>query len=519
MSPSGVPLRGRIGLGLGPALAFLLLLLPPPEGLSVDGQRVAAVAVLMAVWWMTEALPLAATALLPIVLFPALGVLPAGEATAPYANHLIFLFMGGFFIAVTLQRWGLHRRLALAVVAIVGTEARTVVLGFMLATAFLSAWISNTATTVMMLPIATAILDLIAGRGSEARTRGFAPTPSAGPGDDAESATRSPVRQDETGALGTALMLGIAYAASIGGVATLIGTPPNAVFAAAADELLGRTVGFLEWMYVGVPVALIMLAITWWLLVHVLYPLPQRGGAGAAAKEVVDRERAGLGRMGRGEWTTAIVAACTALAWVLRAPKEIGAVTLAGITTYLPLVTDSTIAIAGAVLLFALPVSMARGEFALDWESARRIPWGVLLLFGGGLSLANAFDSSGLAAWIGDRVALFGALPTIGLVAVVAVVFLLLTELTSNTATATMGMPLMAGVAAGVGAEPLLLMAAAALACSMAFMLPVATPPNAIVFGSGRVTLAQMVRAGVWLNLTATGLISMVAYALLLAVF
>lgn len=511
MSPSGVPLRGRIGLGLGPALAVLLLLLPRPEGLSVDGQRVAAVAVLMAVWWMTEALPLAATALLPIVLFPALGVLPAGEATAPYANHLIFLFMGGFFIAATLQRWGLHRRLALAVVAIVGTEARTVVLGFMLATAFLSAWISNTATTVMMLPIATAILDLIVGHQST--------TPATVPRAEPEAATPAGVRRDATDSLGTALMLGIAYAASIGGVATLIGTPPNAVFAAAADELLGRTVGFLEWMLVGVPVALIMLAITWWLLVYVLHPLPRRAGAAAAVKEVVGSERTRLGPMGRGEWTTAIVVACTALAWLLRAPKEIGAVTIPGIATYLPLVADSTIAIAGAVLLFALPVSLAGGEFALDWESARRIPWGILLLFGGGLSLAHAFDSSGLAAWIGDRVALFGALPTIGLVAVVAVVFLLLTELTSNTATATMGMPLMAGVAAGVGTEPLLLMAAAALACSMAFMLPVATPPNAIVFGSGRVTIAQMVRAGLWLNLIGAGLISSVAYALLLAAF
>lgn len=502
MSPSGVPLRGRIGLGLGPALAVLLFLLPRPEELSVDGQRVAAVAVLMAVWWMTEALPLAATALLPIVLFPALGVLPAGEATAPYANHLIFLFMGGFFIAVTLQRWGLHRRLALAVVTIVGTEARTVVLGFMLATAFLSAWISNTATTVMMLPIATAILDLIVGH------EGTTP-----------AVTPAGVRRDATDSLGTALMLGIAYAASIGGVATLIGTPPNAVFAAAADELLGRTVGFLEWMLIGVPVALIMLAITWWLLVYVLHPLPRRAGTAAAVKEVVGGERARLGRMGRGEWTTAVVVACTALAWLLRAPKEIGAVTIPGIETYLPLVADSTIAIAGAVLLFALPVSLARGEFALDWESARRIPWGILLLFGGGLSLAHAFDISGLAVWIGDRVALFGALPTIGLVAVVAVVFLLLTELTSNTATATMGMPLMAGVAAGVGTEPLPLMAAAALACSMAFMLPVATPPNAIVFGSGRVTIAQMVRAGLWLNLIGAGLIASIAYALLLAVF
>ncbi|MGH9379076.1 MAG: SLC13 family permease [Thermoanaerobaculia bacterium] len=487
MTPHGTPIRGRIGLLLGPALFALLLLLPRPDGLPVEGQRVAAVAVLMATWWMTEALPLAATALLPIVLFPALGVLSAGESTAPYANHLIFLFLGGFFLAASLQRWGLHRRIALSVVAVVGTGARTVVRGFMLATAFLSAWISNTATTVMMLPIATAILGLL--------------------------------EEDETGPLGTPLMLGIAYAASIGGIATLIGTPPNAVFAAAAEELLGRTIGFLEWMYVGVPVAVIMLGITWWLLVHVLHPLPGGSSAAVATKTVVRRERAALGRMARGEWTTAIVAALTALAWVLREPKEIGAGTMPGIATYLPQAADSTIAVAGALLLFSIPVSLERGEFALDWETARRIPWGILLLFGGGLSLARAFDVSGLAAWIGDRVTLFGALPTIGLVAVVAVVFLLLTELTSNTATATMGMPLMAGVAAGVGTDPLPLMATAALASSMAFMLPVATPPNAIVFGSGRVTIAQMARAGLWLNLIGAALISLVAYGLVVAVF
>lgn len=486
-TPVGSPGRERIGLVLGPLLFLLLFVLPQPEGLSAEGQRVAAVAVLMATWWMTEALPLAATALIPIVLFPALGILPAGEATAPYANHLIFLFMGGFFIALSMQRWGLHRRIALSVVALVGTEARTLVLGFMLATAFLSAWISNTATTVMMLPIGAAILGLL--------------------------------EKDESGNLGTALMLGIAYAASIGGVATLIGTPPNAVFAAAVDELLGRTIGFLEWMYVGVPLMAVMLPITWWLLVRVLFPLPTGVGAGAAAKTVIGRERAALGRMGRGERTTAIIFTLTALAWVLRAPKEFGDIVIPGIETYLPLVSDSTIAMAGALALFAIPVSLERGEFTLDWEWATRIPWGVLLLFGGGLSLAHAFEVSGLATWIGDQVASFGALPTMGLVALVAVIFLLLTELTSNTATATMGMPIMAGVAAGVGADPLTLMAAAALASSMAFMLPVATPPNAIVFGSGRITIAQMVRAGVWLNMIGVGLIAVLAYALIVIVF
>jgi len=487
-SPQRGSMRSRLGLFLGPVLFILVLVLPGAEGLSPDAQRVAAVATLMAVWWMTEALPLPATALLPIVLFPALGVLPAGRATAPYANDLIFLFMGGFFIALAMQRWELHRRIALAVVGIVGTEARTVVFGFMLATAFLSAWISNTATTVMMLPIGMAILALL--------------------------------EEDTSGPLGTAIMLGIAYSASIGGVATLIGTPPNAVLAAGADTLLGRRIGFLEWMYVGVPVTVIMLPITWFLLVRVLFPIPKgAAGAGAATRQVIQKERASLGPMSRGEWTTAIVFGLTAFSWIMREPKQFGSLTIPGIGTYLPMVSDSTIAVAAALILFALPVSLQRGQFALDWEWAQRIPWGILLLFGGGLSLAQGFEVSGLAVWIGEQVQIFGGLPTLALVALVAALFIFLTEITSNTATATMGMPIMAGVALGIGADPLSLMAAAALASSMAFMLPVATPPNAIVFGTGKVSVTQMARAGVWLNLTGVVVITFLAYSLVLLVF
>lgn len=483
--PHGGDRRPTVGLILGIALFFAVLLLPAPAGLEPEGQRVAAIALLMATWWMTEALPLPATALLPIPLFPAFGVLPAAGATAPYANHLIFLFMGGFFIALAMQRWDLHRRIALAVVAAVGTGARRMVLGFMLATAFLSAWISNTATTVMMLPIGIAILSLL--------------------------------EEDEAGPLGTALMLGVAYAASIGGVATIIGTPPNAVFAAAADGILGRTIGFVEWMYVGVPLSIVMLFLTWVLLVRVLFPLPDGGAAKAAAGTVIREQRTALGRMGRGEKIVAVVFGITALGWLLREPKEIGGLVIPGITTYLPLVTDSVIAMAGALLLFVLPVSRERRVFALNWEWAVKIPWGVLLLFGGGLALAEGFEVSGLAAWIGTQVTVFAVLPTVGLLAGIAIVIIFLTELTSNTATATMAMPVMAGVATGIGADPLMLMATAALASSMAFMMPVATPPNAIVFGSGRITIPQMVRAGVWLNLISVILVTLAAYLLLAA--
>jgi sodium-dependent dicarboxylate transporter 2/3/5 len=313
---------------------------------------------------------------------------------------------------------------------------------------------------------------------------------------------------------GPALMLGIAYAASIGGVATLIGTPPNAIFAGAAYELLGRSIGFVEWMYLGVPLAAVMLTITWFLLVRVLFWLPAVG-ADRGVGEIIRAQRAELGRIGRGEATVSVVFALVALGWVLREPKELGSVTVPGLTTYLPGISDTTIAMLGAVALFALPVSTRPLRFALNWEWAVKVPWGVLLLFGGGLSLAHGFEETGLAAWIGDGVTGLGAVPTLGLVAVVATLFIFLTEMTSNTATSTMAMPIMAGVAAGTGNQPLLFMGVAALASSMAFMLPVATPPNAIVFGSGRVTIGQMIRAGIWLNLVSIVLLVAAAWVVL----
>lgn len=465
---------------VGGVVAFsILVMLPAPEGLSAEGWATAAVGVLMAVWWMTEAIHISATALVPLVLFPALGVLTMPDAASPYANQLIFLFMGGFFIAFAMERWALHRRLALAIVATVGTSPRRLVLGFMLATAFLSMWISNTAATAMMLPIGLAIGEM------------FRPSDQEGPFE-----------------FGIALMLGTAYAASIGGVATLIGTPPNAVMAGAASEMLGIQVGFVQWMWVGVPVAVIMLPAAWILLVGVLYkPGELAGDADALLRE----ERRGLGPASRGEKTVGTVFVLTALAWIFREPKPLGPVTIPGVETFFPLVTDATIAIAGALALFLIPVDRKKGVFALDWETARRIPWGVLLLFGGGLSLARGFDESGLAAWIGEGVGALGAVPVILILATVAALFVFLTEMTSNTATATMAMPIMAGVAMGLGLAPLTLMTVAGLAASMAFMLPVATPPNAIVFGSSYLTIPQMVRAGIWMNVMSILLITVVA--------
>lgn len=476
---------GVVGLTLGIAVFVLILVLPAPAGLEPDGQRVAAVAGLMAIWWMTEALPLPATALLPIALFPILGVMPTSAATAPYANEIVFLFLGGFMIALAMQRWGLHRRIALAIVARVGVEPRRLVLGFMIATGFLSMWISNTATAVMMLPIGLAILTLI-GR--------------------------------ERGNLGVGLMLAIAYAASIGGVATLIGTPPNAILAAAASEMLGRTIGFAEWMMVGLPVAVVMMILTWLLLVHFLYPVEAESGDEGSARAVIAEERASLGPLSRGERIVAIVFTVTALAWTMRDPKVLGAFEIPGIATFFPLLTDAAIAMIAALLLFAIPVSLRTRTFALDWKWAVKAPWGVLLLFGGGLSLARGFETTGLAVWIGQQVAILQDVPLIVVILAVATLFCFLTELTSNTATSTMGMPIMAGVAAGVGADPLSLMAAAALASSMAFMLPVATPPNAIVFASGYVTIKQMIRAGIWLNLISILLVTFAGYYMITAV-
>ena len=463
----------RIALAIGPAWFVLTLLLPAPGALSAAAWHTAGLAGWMAVWWLAAAVPLEATALLPIALLPVLGVAPLTDVTASYADPIIFLFLGGFFMAATLERWGLHKRFALATVRTVGSGGPQVVLAFMLASAVASMWISNTATTIMMLPIALAVV-----RAAE----------------------------DQGGGLSSALLLGIAYAASIGGVSTLIGTPPNAIFAGAARELLGADIGFAEWMALALPVAIPMLIGCWALLVWlfgVRGELPRLG-------EYVARERTALGPMVGGERFVLGVFACTAAAWILREPKVIGQLRVPGLADLLPGISDAGIAIAAAVVLFVIPLPRQRVRFALDWESARRVPWGILLLFGGGLALAHAFEVSGLTEWLGLQLIGLRGVPLPVVVAVTAALFVFLTELTSNTATAALGMPLMVGVASGLGMPALPLMMTTALAASMAFMLPVATPPNAIVFGSGRITSAQMARAGLGLNFMSIAIISLV---------
>lgn len=463
----------------GLILFFLLLFLPAPEGLSVEGWRVVAVASLMIVWWITEAIPVPATALIPVALFPMTGATSGSAATSPYGDPIIFLFMGGFILALAMERWNLHRRIALNIVARTGTQQGRIVAGFMLATAFVSMWVSNTATVVMMLPVALSVVGLLEDKG-DGRKSTFP----------------------------LALLLGVAYAASIGGVATLIGTPPNALLAGALNQTYGYDIGFGRWMIIGLPVAIVMLAIAWLFLTKVTIRLDKGEVEGAA--ELFRSEIAKLGSWSVPEIRVAVVFLLTAFAWVFRTILD----------DYIPGLNDTAIAIMAALVLFVLPAGDGKGGALIEWKHALRLPWGVLVLFGGGLSLAAAVVSTGLDQWIGDQVGtLAGVLPLIGIVVLVAGVILLLTEFTSNTATAATFLPLVAALAVSLGENPLMLAVPAALAASMAFMLPVATPPNALVFGSGHVTIPQMATQGLWLNLAAIVVISTLGYVLLTTFF
>lgn len=481
-------LRQRIGLFLGPIIALLILFLPTPDGMSIEAQRVAAVTVLMACWWITEAIPIPATSLLPVVLFPMMGVMTTSEAAESYANHLIFLYMGGFIIALAMQRWDLHKRVALHVIKTVGFSPHRLVLGFMVATASLSAFVSNTATAVMMLPIGMAVISQVT---EEIRQRG----------NDSALAAISPLSLN--------LMLGIAYASSIGGLATLIGTPPNTLLAGYFNRAYGYEINFVQWLKVGVPLAVIFLPLAWLWLTRVANPMPSLTLPNAEA--VISSELKQMGRLSIAERWTAIIFTLTALSWVFQ-PQ---------LATLFPsgMLTDATIAMTGALLLFVIPLSLSKRLFVMNWEWASKIPWGVLILFGGGLSLAKAFITSGLASWVVGQVSLLQNFPLFVIILGVTVLVLFLTEFTSNTATASMLMPILSGVAIGLGESPLLLVVPATLAASCAFMLPVATPPNAIVFGSGYVRVPQMVRSGFGLNIIALVLIMLLVYLALIPAF
>jgi solute carrier family 13 (sodium-dependent dicarboxylate transporter), member 2/3/5 len=459
----------------GPIAAGLVWMLPAPDAMPPAAHAVAGLAAWMAVWWLTAVMPLAVTALLPLALLPLITPLGIDRVARPYADPIILLFLGGFFLAAATERWGLHRRLALAVIGAIGTEPRRLVLGLMLATAFVSMWISNTATAVLMLPLASAVLAL---------AKREAP--------------------DDSDALGRALILGVGYSASIGGIGTLIGTPPMAIFAAAA-KTAGEPVGFAQWMAIGVPIAAVLLVLCWLLLTRILFRVH---GTLPGVRALVQKERGELGAWSAGQRITVIVLVLAALGWIMREPKELGALRVPGLAELLPGLSDTGIAIAAALVLFVCPVSLRERRFALDWESAQRIPWGVLILFGGGLALAEAFTTSGLAEWIGTQLVGLQGAPPVVVIGIVALLFVLLTELTSNTATAAMAMPIMAALAPAVSLAPRTLMATAALASALGFMLPVGTPPNALAYGTGAVTSGEMARAGVWLDLAAAVIIT-----------
>ncbi len=491
-----------IGLALGLALFALLLVMPEPAGMRPEARRAAAVAALMATWWITEALPIPAVALLPLVLYPALRIMDAAAAAAPYANHNIYLFMGGFFIAMAMQKWGLHRRIALRVIALLGTSPLRLIFGFMVATAGISMWISDTATAMMMMPIALAVIYYAFGEKPAAEV--------------IASRDRREVN------FATALMLLVAHASVIGGIATLVGTPPNIVFKGQVQEIFegAPDVTFSQWMLVGLPAAIVLLPLSWLWVTRVALPigLPALPGS----KQLIRDQLRDLGPMSRGEKLTLVVFLCTVLAWLTRATIQLGPVTIPGWADALGIgdeVTDATVAVAAGLLLFALPVDYRRNEFVLDWEWARKLPWGILILFGGGFSLAASFHETGLSQWIGGRLAGIAHLPPLGIIFATCLLLTFLTEVTSNTATATVMMPVLAATATAMHVHPFLLMMPAAMSASCAFMLPVATPPNAIVFGSGYIDIPHMAKAGVGLNFIGAVVITAVVYLIAVPVF
>ena len=489
----------KVGLFLGLPLFVALLVLPRPAGMTPAGQKTLAVTALMAFWWLTEALPIAVTALLPLLCFPLMGVSPAQEIAAHFGDRNVFLFMGGFFLAIAIEKWGLHRRIALKIVSILGTSPKKIIFGMMVATAFLSMWISNTATTMMMLPIALAIIK------------------------HAESFGKNTLSNNDTlVSFRMALLFGIAYAASIGGIGTLIGTPPNIIFVAQVQKLFPKApeISFFQWFLVGFPLVVLFLPLAWFYLVRIAHPikLKQLPGGG----ETIGERLKEMGPMSRAEKYVLIIFILTALGWMFRKNINIGFFTIPGWSNLLGIdktVHDSTVAIGTTLLLFLTPVNFKKGEFLLDWKSAVNIPWGILLLFGGGLALAHEFQVTGLAQWIGSNLGVLKTVPILVAVLVVVLSMAVLTEVTSNTAITSIFMPILAATSLGLGIHPYLLMIAGTIAASLAFMLPVATPPNAVVFGSGYLSIPKMAKTGVGLDMLGIVVTTAIVYLLAVPVF
>ena len=469
-----------IGLFLGPLLFIYFFFIFKSEGLPKEAQATLACAAWIAVWWTTEVIPIAATALLPIILFPLTGALSLEETTSSYGHKYVFLFVGGFIIAIAIEKWKLHRRIALNIINIIGTSVNRIILGFMIATDFLSMWISNTATTVMMLPIAMAIVTQLKDN----------------------PATKA----NETKIFGKALMLAIAYAASIGGIATLIGTPPNLVLAGVLEESYGVEISFIQWMKYGVPISILLLFICWFYLTRYAFagkedlkmPKSFPGGRNEVKRLLLE-----LGKISREEKIVLLVFSLTAFFWMFRSYL---------LKPFLPQIDDTIIAIFFALTLFLVPAKSDKKGKLLNWEEAVKLPWGILLLYGGGLALASGFSQTGLALWIGEQLTSIQHISLLLLILILVASVNFLTEITSNLATTAMLLPVIVPVALIFDAHPYILMVGVTVSASCAFMLPVATPPNAIVFGSNYLRIPDMVRTGVWLNLISILIITILTY-------
>lgn len=461
-----------VGLFLGPLLFFIILFFFQPEGLPLEARGVLAATTWIATWWITEAIPIPVTSLLPIILFPLVTNLGVGEVTPNYGDNIVFLFLGGFIIALALERWNLHKRIALTIINAVGTSTKRLMLGFMLATAFLSMWISNTATAMMMVPIGTAIIYQFSHLIDDRKVK-------------------NAKQQEDQFAKG--LMIAIAFSASIGGLGTIIGTPPNTILAGQLREIFDVDLSFANWMLFGVPLAAVLLIIAWLYLITFAFPMKMKEIPGG--REVVQNERKALGPMSPDEKVVLTVFTLTALAWISRSFV---------LQEYVhPNIDDTLIAITGALVLFLIPSFKYQGVKLMNWHTAKDVPWGILILFGGGLAIAGAFGDTGLDVWIGEQLTVLVGVQFIVIVIAVSIFVVFLTEITSNTASATMLMPIMASLAYAIDVHPFAMMVPAAVAASCAFMLPVATPPNAVVFGSGYLKMGDMIKAGFWMNIIA----------------
>ncbi len=474
---------------------FFLLMLFPIDAANVPASRLAAVALLMATWWVSGAIPLFATALLPLILFPLLGIMAGREAAPIYFNSTIVLFLGGFMIALTMEKWNLHRRIALAIIHAVGGGPARIVLGFMLAAAFLSMWISNTATAVMMVPIGLAIVLQVEERFGRERSHAFT----------------------------VSLMLGIAYSCSIGGLMTLVGTPPNLSFVRIFEILFPEApqIAFGQWIAMALPLGITMLFLAWLVLTRLVYRAPEELTVDRA---VVQRERSALGPISFEEKAVLAVFAATALLWVFRVDLELGIATIPGWSRLLPhphLIDDGTVAIMMSSVLFFIPTRRggSNGDRIMGPDVIPRLPWDIVLLFGGGFVLAAGFQQTGLAQIIGNHFGAVGHLPPFVMMLLVCLMLTFLTELTSNTATTEMILPILAAIGVATQTHPLALMIPATISASCAFMMPVATPPNAIIFGSGRLTVGEMARAGIFLNLLGALVIATFVYTVGSVVF